>query len=172
MTENAQSTPEFAFELTRGDLLAFLAHSAWRSPTYRRNRLPLLWIGPVALAAVLLTDPSHYLIRVPLFVIGSVAWVVFQPRWFAWMMVRSWNRLLDSGPMDALLGTHRAAFKDGVLTCAYPGGYNETRLASIIRVDETPEHFFLYQTTWHVITLPRRTLPPEVEAFIRARWPK
>jgi hypothetical protein len=162
------------YENTANDLYAFQWRAVFESPRGRRLRRNgyVLWLVALALFALVpaINADGFHFTRIGFVFLAVTVPVMLLLQWVLerWLIRRFLRQMLkDERPGRGALGRHRVALSDYGVT--ETSAVNETRTAwaGVDRVEQSPEHIFIYITPASAHVIPKRAFPtPDAaEAF-------
>ncbi len=149
----------WAYELSLEDIHAFDAHYAVTAAAPKRARRAVRLVLTLLLASLLSALGAW--IRAPLsfWVVGAVIiaawWAVFPYRVGALMRANT-ERTYREGKNLGLLGPHRVTIDAEWLIEATAERETRTKWRAVERVDETPTHWFVYESSFSAVVVPKR----------------
>lgn len=98
------------------------------------------------------------------FLVVSILWIVFYPRYFYSFVMRNTKRFIREGKNEGLLGEHRMLLTEEGLVDSTTNGETKVTWAGIQAIDEDQYYIYLYNTSVSAYILPKRDLE-NVEAI-------
>lgn len=163
---------ELQTNIERRDLEAFFEH--YRTTTSSSRFWTIIWAWLLLLIGVLAAlrfarsgMASSFLVWSSLF----VAWALLGKRWLRWLTRWLTGRFMTASlakqDLSAHLGTQRLRVTPDGLFCESSTGSSTTTWSSLKRIEDGPEHTFIYLSDIAALIVPHRAAPPEqLRAFL------
>lgn len=158
---------EFKYELTKEDLLAFNLYHAKQSETVKSALFKQRFLVPIIfllLPFILYWITGEFLIEVSIsFMLVSILWLVFYPKYFYGYIKRNVSKVLDEGNNDNLLGNHLFTMAEDGFTEKSNAGETKVPWSGITKVEENEEYYFLFYSAMSAYIIPKRCLIDKTE---------
>lgn len=152
--------------LGEDDYRAYYANAASTLPVYRRNRLFLLFVGPVIglIAAVLSRAPFN--IQILLFAAIAIAGVIAAWMYPTYVASQAMKSLNNSGRLDEPNAQTIVISETGVEQRSTTGS-GRVGWDGVARLAETPTHLFVYLASNQGLILPKDSFddPEDADRF-------
>ncbi|EMS69814.1 YcxB family protein [Ruminiclostridium cellobioparum] len=151
---------ELEYYLNKQDYIDFNIYHVNHSDIIKKSLLiqryfiPIIFmIVPFLIAGV--TDlPLLYWICV--FIVISVVWIVFYPKYFVWAFSKRVSKMVDEGKNKDLLGKHRVTVnEEGVLEQS-ENGENKISWSGVEKIVSSNQHIFIYIGSISACIIPKR----------------
>lgn len=156
---------ELKYKMTKDDYLAFNLHYVKHSKTIKQSLFMQRFIAPIIfliLPLVLFWMTGEFLIGFFItFVLISVIWIVFYPKYFFGHIKRNVKKALNEGSNDNLIGQHVFTFSEDGFIEKNRAGERKASWSSIENVEENDDYYFLFFSTMSAYILPKRSFPNE-----------
>jgi hypothetical protein len=162
----------FSYTYTLADYEALQHRVCERSPLIQRSRVIRRTVLPMAgVAVAALKWPRGLLFPTMLCLALSLAWLTLWPWYFDRRRRRMITAATAQAQSGACLGRHAVVIDGPLIHCTFPGGCTQTPVTAITSITDTPEHLFLWHTTYSAFTLPTRALGAGRMDSILKRFP-
>jgi hypothetical protein len=157
------------YDLVPDDFVAFNMHHALHSEAARRQsattRIGASVVLPLAVG-IMLAAASHDVAfgAVTTLVSGVVLWFLW-PRLWSRQMKRFLMRAASSDGLGTV-GTQTLSIEDEGLREVSPGSETFTAWSKVRRIDETPDHVFIFVGPVQAFVIPKRIGEERVAAFM------
>jgi len=157
------------YELTNQDFIDFNINFIETSPVMRRSLLVKRFMFPVLLLASPPTLSQVFNVSFPvmmaLFAILAIVWAVFYLKWFKYRIARKAEKLIKTGKVPGVVGTHELFIEQGVISDKTSAGI--TQYERIEKVIESKTHLFIYVSQVMAYIVPKKVFeaPSELESF-------
>jgi hypothetical protein len=92
------------------------------------------------------------------YVIASLLWILFYPRMMNRSMLKKTAKMLTEGDNSGILGKHEIDFEENWIIHKTPASEQKTKWGGIKKLEETDNHYFLYDTAISAIIIPKQKL--------------
>lgn len=152
---------ELKYEMTKDDYLAFNLYHAKHSKTVQNSLVMQRFLTPIFLLILPFLFSwitGEFLMGLfIIFVIISVLWVIFYPKYFYGYMEKNINKMMNEGNNKNLLGQHVfIANEDGFIE-KNSVGESKVSWSSIEKVEENEDYYFLFLSTMSANIIPKRS---------------
>ncbi len=158
------------YEVTKQDYIAFNINFVDTSKVMRRSIFirrffyPVFFLAAASLLESVFNVPIAFLLVVV--AVMSAVWVLYYVKWFKRSVVKKVEKMLDSGKITGLIGSHELELGEGHLTDTTRESY--TRYESVEKIIATETHIFVYVSQVMAYIIPKHTFKTqeEIELFI------
>ncbi|MFO1446306.1 YcxB family protein [Bacillus sp. Bva_UNVM-123] len=166
---------EIKYHLTEEDYINFNMFHIRNSKTAMRSLTIQRFIGPIIFII------SSYVFSkigdVPFlglfitFLILSILWVIFYPKYFYSHIIRHVKKMIKEGKNDGLLGEHHMMMTEDGIVDSTTNGETKVNWSGIQQVKENEDYFYLYNSSVSAYILPKRELHnlDEINSFLKSK---
>lgn len=150
---------EYNFELD--DWMALNRHFISQSKQYRRYFMVMKWLLPAMFMVYIVKDllsKQLSVAMVTMAVMASILWVIFLPKRLKKNAEDRFFKVLNSGDNRSILGHHCIQFSDEGLRITKPSSETMMKWESFVKVDQTIDHYFLYNSAISAVVIPKLQL--------------
>ncbi|GIN73916.1 hypothetical protein J14TS2_43910 [Bacillus sp. J14TS2] len=166
---------EITYNLTEEEYLRFnLFHvknsnSVKRALNIQRFLIPVLFIVCSYFFSKT-TDMSLFWLFIP-FLLISILWVIFYPKYFYRFVIRNTKKLIREGKNEGLLGEHRMTLSEEGIVDTTPNKETKVTWSGIQSLKEDEQAIYLYNSSVSAYILPKKDLHnvEETKAFIQSK---
>ena len=155
------------YNLTEEDFLHFNLFHLQNSQTAKKSLMlqrfvsPIFFIGFSYVFSNLLDVPFLGMF-IP-FLIISILWVIFYPKYFYNHITRNVKKMIKEGKNEGLLGKHDLNFNEDGFTEETSTGETKVKWSGVNEFKEDNEFFYLYNSSVSAYIIPKRDVANEVE---------
>lgn len=166
---------EIKYHLTEEDYINFNMFHIKNSKTAMRSLTIQRFIGPIIFII------SSYVFSkigdVPFlglfitFLILSILWVIFYPKYFYSHVIRHVKKMIKEGKNDGLLGEHHMMMTEDGIVDSTTNGETKVNWSGIQQIKENDDYFYLYNSSVSAYILPKRELHnlDEISSFLKSK---
>lgn len=153
---------EINYHLTEDDYLSFnLFHVknskvAMRTLNIQRILMPIIFIAAAYLFSTI--DDVPFLWMLIPFIIVSILWFTFYPKYFYRHVARGTRKMIKEGKNEGLLGDHTMRLSDEGIVDSNSNGETKVNWSGIYEFKESSDTFYLYNSAISAYILPKREL--------------
>ncbi|MFJ5717779.1 YcxB family protein [Neobacillus sp. NPDC093127] len=153
---------EINYHLTEDDYLNFnLYHvknskAAMRTLNIQRFLMPIFFIAAAYLFSTI--DDVPFLWMLVPFIIVSILWFIFYPKYFYNHVARGTRKMIKEGKNEGLLGDHTMRLSDEGIVDSNSNGETKVNWSGIHEFKESSDTFYLYNSAISAYILPKREL--------------
>jgi hypothetical protein len=152
---------ELEYELTEDDYIAFNLYYVKHSKTVKQSLFMQRFLPPIIFLIfpfVLFWVTGEFLMVLLIsFVLFSVVWIIFYPRYFYGYIKRNVSKLLNEGSNANILGRHVFISTEDGFVEKNRAEQRSGRWSSIERVEENDYYYFLFFSTMNAYIVPKRS---------------
>lgn len=106
------------------------------------------------------------------FLIVSLLWVIFYPKYFYSHVSRQTRKMIQEGENEGLLGNHHLLMTEEGIIETTSSGETKVTWASLKEFKEDEDNFYLYNSGLSAIILPKRNVVDveEIRAYVHANF--
>lgn len=167
---------EIDYTLTEEDYLNFNMYHVKNSKTATKSLNIQRFLGPLffivfAYVFSLIVDIAFLGIFIPFLVI-SIFWVIFYPKYFYSLVKRQTKKMIQEGENEGLLGKHHLLMTDEGITEITSSSETRVRWESLKDLTEDDHSFYLYNSGLSAIILPKSALTniKEFRTYIHSKF--
>lgn len=149
---------EFEFEMN--DWMAFQKHYLVNSKVYKQSKLIVTLLMPATFLVLILINlekkgTNELIILSVMGSIFSLIWILFYPKFQLKKTLQKMQKMIDEGNNKAILGKHGIELNDEGIIHTEPHAVNKINWNGIVKIDETLDYYFLYNTAISAIIIPK-----------------
>lgn len=120
----------------------------------------LSWMGEMSFLPLLIT-----------FLIMSVLWIIFYPKYFYSLITRNAKKMIKEGKNDGLIGDHQLILSDAGLVDTSSNKETKVTWPGITSFQEDDRCFYLYNSSVSAYILPKRDIDQvdQLRLYIRSK---
>jgi len=153
---------EFQYNVTEEDYISFNLFHIKHSKTAKRSLNIQRWLSPVIFIAISyilsLMDDTPFLLSLPPFLIVSVLWVIFYPKYFYRRIKTGTRKFIREGKNVGMLGEHTLFLSEEGVSEVSANGENKVTWQGMESFHENDNYFYLYNSAVSAFIVPKRDL--------------
>ena len=105
------------------------------------------------------------------FLIASILWIIFYPRYFYSYVIRNTKKMIKEGKNDGLLGEHCMVLSEDGIIDSTSNGETKVTWLGIKTLSEDRQNIYLYNSSVSAYILPKRELDDveEVKTYLNSK---
>ncbi|MGK7378201.1 YcxB family protein [Planococcus sp. 1R117A] len=153
---------QIEFNLTEEDYLSFnlqhVKHSktATRSLRLQQILVPVIYIFLAYIFSVIVNTPFLFFL-IP-FLIISMVWIIFYPKFFYSSVMRNVKKMLREGKAGGIIGKYTMTLSDEGIIQTSTTEEKKASWPAILSLQEDEERFYLYNSAMSAYIIPKRAL--------------
>ena len=165
---------EIYYNLTEEDYINFNLYHIKNSKTGKRALVLQRFLTPLFFIIIsyiysLISDMSF----LPLFItflVTSILWVIFYPKYFYRLIARNAKKMMKEGKNDGLLGNHQLKLTEEGLVDTSSNKETKVTWSGITSFKEDDGYFLLYNSSVSAYILPKREIDhvDEVRQYVQS----
>lgn len=166
---------EIKYNLTEEDYLNFNLFHVKNSNTVKRALNIQRFLFPVLFIVISylfskMTEISFLGVFIP-FLLISILWVIFYPKYFYRFIIRNTKKLIREGKNEDLLGEHRMTLSEEGIVDTTSNKETKVTWSGIQMIKEDEHSIYLYNSSVSAYILPKKDLHnvEETKALIQAK---
>ena len=166
---------EIKYHLTEEDYINFNMFHIKNSKTAMRSLTIQRFIGPIifiisSYVFSKIGDVSFLGLFIT-FLILSILWVLFYPKYFYNHVIRHVKKMIKEGKNDGLLGEHHMVMTEDGIVDSTANGETKVNWSGIQQAKENDDYFYLYNSSVSAYILPKRELHnlDEISSFLKSK---
>lgn len=153
---------EIYYNLTEEDYINFNLYHIKNSETGKRALALQRFLTPLFFIIISyiysLISEMPFLPLFITFLVTSILWVIFYPKYFYGLIVRNAKKMIKEGKNDGLLGNHQLKLTEEGLVDTSLNKETKVTWPGITSIRENDGYFFLYNSSVSAYILPKREL--------------
>lgn len=166
---------EINYNLSEEDYLNFNMFHAKNSTAVRRALNLQRFLTPIIfiILSFVLSKVGgiHFLgVFIP-FLVVSILWIIFYPKYFYSYMIRNTKRMINEGKNDGLLGEHQMILSEEGIIDSNSNGETKVTWSGIKTLSEDKHNIYLYNSSVSAYILPKRALDDveKIKTFLKSK---
>ncbi|TRX66162.1 YcxB family protein [Carboxylicivirga sp. M1479] len=154
---------EFKFEMM--DWMALQKSYLQHSKQFRRSKLMMTALMPVVFTFLLTLDilkGEYNLLSIGILAFIAILWILFFPKYLIKSTLKRSRKLIEEGDNSAILGMHKLKFDTRGLVHTQPESEQQINWKGIIKLEESANHYFLYNTAVSAIIIPKQKISSQL----------
>ena len=105
------------------------------------------------------------------FLVVSILWVIFYPRYFYSYVIRGTKKMMKEGKNDGLLGKHHMILSEYGIIDSTSNGETKVTWSGIKTLSEDKQNIYLYNSSVSAYILPKRELDDveEIKTYLNSK---
>ncbi|MEN0658102.1 YcxB family protein [Caldifermentibacillus hisashii] len=166
---------EIKYNVSEEDYLNFNKFHIGTSKTFKRALFVQRIIGPIIFIVFSfifskMGDISFLSLLIP-FIILSILWFIFYPKYFYKSVIRNTKKVLKEGKVGGFLGEHMMALTDEGIVDSTATEQTKVSWAGIQSFKEDEHNLYLYNSSVSAYILPKKELKNvyEIRTYIKSK---
>ncbi len=166
---------EIRYNLTEEDYINFNMFHAKNSTTVKRALNLQRFISPIIF--IILSFVLSKIGSIPFlglfitFLLVSVLWIIFYPKYFYSYMIRNSKKMIKEGKNDGLLAGHHMILSEEGIVDSNANGETKVTWSGIKTLSEDQDNLYIYNSSVSAYILPKRELDDveEIKSFLKSK---
>lgn len=157
---------QYNFELN--DWMAFQEFHLSESKQFKKSKLITTITVPVVYGIFILSDAMKGeldLIPTAIFTVISLLWMIYYPKRLTVRTLKKVKKELEKPENSKILGIHTIEVLENGLKITKPESENFINWSGLVRLAETANYYFIYNTTLSAIVIPKNKIQHEITEF-------
>lgn len=157
---------EIEYELTKEDFLDFNLNHAHNSSTVKKSlfyqRYVVAIIFPIIPVILSKTFKAPLRGLLPAYLISSLMWIIFYPKYFWWQIKKNVTKTLDESEDSKFVASHSLTISEKGMVSEGENSKTVRDWGSIQRIDKTDRNILIYTGAMEALIVPLRAFDDEV----------
>jgi len=157
---------QFNFKLN--DWMAFQEFHLSESKQFKKTKLITTLTVPIVYGLFILNDAMKgelELIPTTIFTLISLLWMIYYPKRLTVRTLKKVKKILEDPANSKILGNHTIELSEQGLKITKPESENFINWSGLIRIAETNNYYFIYNTTISAIVIPKLKIESNLSDF-------
>ena len=156
----------YNFELN--DWMAFQEFHLSESKQFKKTKLITTLTVPIVYGLFILNDAMKGeldIIPTSIFTVISILWMIYYPKRLTIRTLKKVKKILEDPANSKMFGIHTIELSEQGLKITKPESENFINWSGLIRIAETKNYYFIYNTTVSAIVIPKVKIESNISEF-------
>lgn len=158
---------EIKYELTKDDIIDFNLYHSENSKTIKRSLNIQRYIISVIFVFAAIVMSSYldipYSFTIPFFLVVSLIWIFYYPKFFKWLIKRNVSKMLDEGKNKAIIGEQRLSISNEGIIAISEAGEMKSNWSLVEKIGKTKKNIYIYISSISAYIIPIKAFNNEEE---------
>ena len=156
----------YNFEIN--DWMAFQEFHLSESKQFKKTKLITTLTVPIVYGLFILNDAMKGeldIIPTSIFTVISILWMIYYPKRLTIRTLKKVKKILEDPANSKIFGIHTIELSEQGLKITKPESENFINWSGLIRIAETKNYYFIYNTTISAIVIPKVKIEENLSEF-------
>lgn len=156
----------YNFEIN--DWMAFQEFHLSESKQFKKTKLITTLTVPIVYGLFILNDAMKGeldIIPTSIFTVISILWMIYYPKRLTIRTLKKVKKILEDPANSKIFGIHTIKLSEQGLKITKPESENFINWSGLIRIAETKNYYFIYNTTISAIVIPKVKIEENLSEF-------